>query len=261
MGDPPTEHAPDYPWIHQQFVRAWERATAPSSVLGSITAPVAPVVQAAPPPPAPAPTRVSARIRARSPAATDKASTKRPRRSATPDSAAPPAKQPRRGCRRQTARANTVASSSPSTPRPLPKNKGKHQEKGKAKASEHVPSGSESEGEGQPVASSSKRVLSSKAVPVEKTAGSRRPSKKTAAGEARGPRAHRSGLPLFSPPVYPCGARIPAKKMERVRSAGFATWLLVSVLTLFFFLVHWMSRTRPRWHPHEMHYARRPRPL
>lgn len=188
-------------------------------------------------------------------------STKRPRRSATPDSAAPPAKQPRRGRRRQTARANTVASSSPSTPRPLPKNKGKHQEKGKAKASEHVPSGSESEGEGQPVASSSKRVSSSKAVPVEKTAGSRRPSKKTAACEARGPRAHRSGLPLFSPPVYPCGARIPAKKMERVRSAAFATWLLVSVLTLFFFLVHWMSRTRPRWHPHEMHYARRPRPL
>lgn len=77
MGDPPTEHAPDYPWIHQQFVRAWERATAPSSVLGSITAPVAAavvapadpllaapaasLVQAAPPPPAPAPTRVSAR--------------------------------------------------------------------------------------------------------------------------------------------------------------------------------------------------------
>lgn len=261
MGDPPTEHTPDYPWIHQQFVKAWERATAPSSVLGSITAPVATavvapagpllaapaatLVQAAPPPPAPAPTRVSARIRARSPAAADKASTKRPRRSATPDSAAPPAKQPRRGRRRQTARANTVASSSPQTPRQPPKGKGKHQEKGKAKAIkyERVPSGSESEGEGQPVASSSKRVSSSKAVPVEKKAGSRRPSKKTAAGEARGPRAHRSGLPLFSPPVYPRGARIPAKKMERVRSAAFATRLLVFVLTLSFFLVHWLSRT------------------
>ncbi|EIW52212.1 uncharacterized protein TRAVEDRAFT_53636 [Trametes versicolor FP-101664 SS1] len=51
--------------------------------------------------------------------------------------------------------------------------------------------------------SSSKRVSSSKAVPVEKKAGSHRPSKKTAAGKAHGPRAHRSGLPLFSPPVYP----------------------------------------------------------
>ncbi|KAL1938165.1 hypothetical protein VTO73DRAFT_11994 [Trametes versicolor] len=101
MGDPPTEHAPDYPWIHQQFVRAWERATAPSSVLGSITAPVATavvapadplltapaasVVQAAPPPPAPAPTRISARICARSPAATDKASTKSEARASPPN--------------------------------------------------------------------------------------------------------------------------------------------------------------------------------
>ncbi|OJT02479.1 hypothetical protein TRAPUB_6995, partial [Trametes pubescens] len=74
MGDPPAEHATDYPWVHPTFVKAWVRATGLTSTaaLGSAT-PGAPSVTPAPAPVAPipapvAPSRTSTRIRKHAPA-------------------------------------------------------------------------------------------------------------------------------------------------------------------------------------------------
>lgn len=238
MGDPPAEHATDYPWVHPTFVKAWVRATGltatavPDSATPGASG-VAPTPAPVAPVPAPVvPSRVSARIRKHAPADPPQPESKRPRTAASPAPTTSLSKSQAKQLNR-VRRKEQAAKPAPVAPKARAKApKASTTRKGKGKAKEPEPE-SDSEvavvptnvaaASATPGASSSKAAVPFVAVPVTKAAGSRRPRKR-AVSAARGgpsaPRTRRVNLPSFSAPIYPPGAKIPQTPAERVSLIG-----------------------------------------